>query len=31
MNFPKYLLKLAEGRNEPIRDLEGAERIVLVD
>jgi mannose-6-phosphate isomerase-like protein (cupin superfamily) len=27
----KYLLKLAEGRNEPIQDLEHAERIVLVD
>jgi quercetin dioxygenase-like cupin family protein len=27
----KYLMKLADGRNEPIRDLEHAERIVLVD
>jgi len=27
----KYLLKLSDGRNEPIKDLEGAERIVLVD
>ena len=27
----KYLLKLADGRNEPIQDLEHAERIVLVD
>ena len=32
MNWPgKYLIKLADGRNEPIRDLEHAERIVLVD
>jgi quercetin dioxygenase-like cupin family protein len=27
----KYLRKLADGRNEPIQDLEHAERIVLVD
>lgn len=27
----KYLIKLADGRNEPIQDLEHASRIVLVD
>jgi hypothetical protein len=27
----KYLLGLTEGRNEPIKDLENAKRIVLVD
>jgi len=27
----KYLLGLAEGRNEPIKDLDNAKRIVLVD
>ncbi len=27
----KYLLGLKDGRNEPIKDLENAERIVLVD
>ncbi len=27
----KCVLKLRDGRNEPIKDLEGAERIVLVD
>ena len=32
MNLPgKYLFKLADGRNEPIKDLEQALRIVLVD
>jgi mannose-6-phosphate isomerase-like protein (cupin superfamily) len=32
MDLPgKNLLKLADGRNEPIQDLENAERIVLVD
>lgn len=27
----KYVLKLADGRNEPIKDLDNAQRIVLVD
>lgn len=27
----KYLLNLKEGRNEPIKDLDNAERVVLVD
>ena len=27
----KYLLGLADGRNEPIKDLENATRVVLVD
>ncbi|EKD37085.1 MAG: cupin 2 conserved barrel protein [uncultured bacterium] len=27
----KYLLGLADGRNEPIKDLEKAQRVVLVD
>jgi len=27
----KYLLKLADGRNEPIKDLDNAKRVVLVD
>lgn len=27
----KYLLGLAEGRNEPIKDLDNAQRVVLVD
>ena len=27
----KYLLGLADGRNEPIKDLDNAKRIVLVD
>jgi quercetin dioxygenase-like cupin family protein len=27
----KYLLGLADGRNEPIKDLENARRVVLVD
>ena len=27
----KFILKLADGRNEPIPDLEGASRIILVD
>jgi mannose-6-phosphate isomerase-like protein (cupin superfamily) len=27
----KYLLKLEDGRNEPIRDLDNATRVVLVD
>ena len=27
----KYLLKLADGRNEPIHDLENSLRLVLVD
>jgi quercetin dioxygenase-like cupin family protein len=27
----KHLLKLADGRNEPIKDLNGATRVVLVD
>lgn len=32
MRLPaKYLIKLSDGRNEPIKDLEGAARIVLVD
>ena len=31
INPDKYLLKLADGRNEPIKDLNNATRIVLVD
>ncbi len=32
MDLPgKYLIKLSDGRNEPIQDLEHASRIVLVD
>ncbi|MGD0845260.1 MAG: cupin domain-containing protein [Geobacteraceae bacterium] len=27
----KYLLGLADGRNEPIKDLDNAKRVVLVD
>ena len=27
----KYLLKLGDGRNEPIKDLNNATRVVLVD
>ena len=27
----KYVLKLADGRNEPIKDLDGASRTILVD
>ena len=27
----KYLMKLGDGRNEPIKDLDNAKRIVLVD
>lgn len=27
----KFLLKLEDGRNEPIKDLENAKRIVLID
>lgn len=27
----KHVIKLADGRNEPIKDLDGATRIVLVD
>ncbi len=27
----KYLLGFADGRNEPIKDLENARRVVLVD
>ncbi len=27
----RYVLKLADGRNEPIRDLDGASRTILVD
>jgi quercetin dioxygenase-like cupin family protein len=27
----KYILKLKDGREEPIKDLEGASRIILVD
>lgn len=27
----KYLLELADGRNEPIKDLDNAKRIVIVD
>jgi quercetin dioxygenase-like cupin family protein len=30
-NDMKYLLGLADGRNEPIKDLENAKRVVLVD
>ena len=30
-NDMKYLLGLEEGRNEPIKDLDNAKRIVLVD
>ena len=27
----KYVLGLEDGRNEPIRDLDNAKRVVLVD
>jgi quercetin dioxygenase-like cupin family protein len=27
----KYVLKLADGRNEPIKDLDGASRTILID
>ncbi|ACV61742.1 Cupin 2 conserved barrel domain protein [Desulfofarcimen acetoxidans DSM 771] len=30
-NIKKYLLTLEDGRNEPIKDLDNAKRIVLVD
>ena len=30
-NDMKYMLGLADGRNEPIKDLENAKRVVLVD
>jgi quercetin dioxygenase-like cupin family protein len=30
-NRNKYVLKLGDGRSEPIRDLEGASRIILID
>jgi quercetin dioxygenase-like cupin family protein len=30
-NDMKYLLGLSDGRNEPIKDLENAKRVVLVD
>jgi len=30
-NDMKYLLGLADGRNEPIKDLDNAKRVVLVD
>jgi mannose-6-phosphate isomerase-like protein (cupin superfamily) len=29
--FKKFLIKLQDGRNEPIRDLQGASRIILID
>ena len=29
--FDKFLIKLEDGRNEPIPDLEGASRIILID
>lgn len=31
ISIEKNIIKLADGRNEPIQDLEGAERIVLID
>ncbi len=31
INADKFLLSLAEGRNEPIRDLNNATRVVIVD
>ena len=32
MHYPeKYVLKLADGRNEPIKDLDGASRTIVVD
>jgi mannose-6-phosphate isomerase-like protein (cupin superfamily) len=31
MDYMKYLLHLADGRNEPIKNLDNAKRIVLVD
>jgi quercetin dioxygenase-like cupin family protein len=30
-DYMKYMLGLAEGRNEPIKDLDNAKRVVLVD
>ena len=27
----KYVLKIDDGRNEPIKDLEGASRVILID
>lgn len=27
----KYVLKLSDGRNEPIKDLDGASRTILID
>ena len=32
MTEPKsYVLKLADGRDEPIKDLDGASRTILID
>jgi quercetin dioxygenase-like cupin family protein len=31
MNAEQYLIKPEDGRNEPIKDLNNAERVVLVD
>ena len=31
MDFSKYLIRLSEGRNEPIKSLDNAKRVVLVD
>ena len=31
MNNMKYLIRLADGRNEPIKNLDNAKRVVLVD
>jgi quercetin dioxygenase-like cupin family protein len=32
MQYPgKYIFRLSDGRNEPIKDLDGASRLILID
>ena len=32
MQYPgKFILQLSDGRNEPIKDLDGASRLILID